>query len=197
MIDSHHHLWQYSPAEYPWIPPDSALARDYGVAELEASANAAGVDATVVVQARQTITESEWLLSLADASERIAGVVGWVPLVEESVGDALAILAAHHKFKGVRHVLQDEPNSYFLRDDFHRGLASLPDLDLRYDLLIFQHQLPVAIELVDRQPELGIVLDHLAKPEIYEGKIDPAWKSGMTELARRDNLLGVKISGMV
>ena len=197
MIDSHHHLWNYSAAEYAWIPPDSALARNQLLEELENATSAAGVDGTVVVQARQVIEESDWLLSLADQSETIAGVVGWVPLIDPSVGNDLSRLAAHPKFKAVRHVLQGEADEYFLRDDFHYGLAMLPDLDLRYDLLLFQRQLPVAIQLVDRQPDLGIIIDHMAKPEIRNGKIDPAWKTGMAELAKRDNILGVKISGMV
>ncbi len=197
MIDSHHHLWNYSAEEYDWIPPGTPLAQNQLVAELEIATSAAGVDATVVVQARQMLEESEWLLTMADSTELIQGVVGWVPLVEERVGEPLARLAAHPKFKGVRHVLQGEPDAYFLRDDFHRGLALLPDLDLRYDLLLFQRQLPAAIQLVDRQPDLGIIIDHIAKPEIRKGAIDPAWKKGMTELAKRENILGVKISGMV
>lgn len=197
MIDSHHHLWNYSSEEYPWIPPGSPLAQDQLVAELEQATTAAGVDATVVVQARQVLEESDWLLSLADSTDLIAGVVGWVPLIDENVDEPLARLAAHPKFKAVRHVLQDEPDSYFTRDDFHRGLSLLSDLDLRYDLLLFQRQLPAAIQLVDRQPDLGIIIDHIAKPEIRKGQIDPAWKAGMAELAKRDNILGVKISGMV
>ena len=197
MIDSHHHLWNYSAAEYDWIPPGSPLAQDQLLSQLETATTAARVDGTIVVQARQILEESDWLLSLADPSEIIAGVVGWVPLIDPEVGNDLARLAAHSKFKAVRHVLQAEPDEYFLRDDFHRGLSLLPDLDLRYDLLLFQRQLPVAIQLVDRQPDLGIIIDHLAKPEIRNGMIDPAWRAGMTELAKRDNLLGVKISGMV
>ena len=197
MIDSHHHLWHYSAAEYDWISPGSPLAQDHLLSQLDAATSAAGVDGTVVVQARQTLDESDWLLSLADQSEVIAGVVGWVPLIDPSVGNDLARLAAHPKFKGVRHVLQGEPDEYFLRDDFHQGLSLLPDLDLRYDLLLFQRQLPVAIQLVDRQPDLGIIIDHLAKPEIRNGKIDPAWQAGMARLAERENILGVKISGMV
>ncbi len=196
MIDSHHHLWNYSPEEYNWIPPGSPLTQNHLLDELEFATTAAGVDATVVVQARQSLAESDWLLDLADQSNRIAGVVGWVPLVDADVIEPLGRLAAHPKFKAVRHVLQAEPDSYFLRDDFHRGLALLPDLDLHYDLLIFQRQLPVAIQLVDRQPDLGIVIDHIAKPEIRKGRIDPAWKSGMAALAQRENILGVKISGM-
>ena len=197
MIDSHHHLWHYSAAEYDWIPPGSPLAQDQLLDQLNAATAAARVDGTVVVQARQTVAESDWLLSLADQSEIIAGVVGWVPLVDSGVENDLSRLAAHPKFKGVRHVLQGEPDSYFLRDDFHRGLAKLPDLDLRYDLLVFQKQLSVAVQLVDRQPDLGIIIDHLAKPEIRNGKIDPAWRAGMAEMAKRENIIGVKISGMV
>lgn len=197
MIDSHHHLWKFSDEEYGWIPTGSPIVGDFLLPELESATSAAGVDGTVAVQARQTIEESHWLLSLANRSEVIAGVVGWVPLTDAEVGDPLSRLAVHDKFKGVRHVLQGEPDSYFLRDDFHRGLSLLPDLDLRYDLLLFQRQLPVAIQFVDRQPDLGIVIDHLAKPEIRKGIIDPAWKAGMTELAKRENILGVKVSGMV
>lgn len=197
MIDSHHHLWKYTDAEYGWIPPGSSIVGDFLTAELEAATQAAGVEGTVVVQARQTLEESAWLLSLTDETETILGVVGWVPLIDSKVAEPLGRLAAHDKFKGVRHVLQGEADEYFLRDDFHRGLALLPDLDLRYDLLLFQRQLPVAIQLVDRQPELGIIIDHIAKPEIRKGQIDPAWKTGMAELAKRENILGVKISGMV
>ena len=197
MIDSHHHLWRYSPEEYDWIPPGTPLAQNQLLPELVNATTSAGVDGTLVVQARQSLEESDWLLELADQSEIIAGVVGWVPLVDDHVAGPLGRLAAHPKFRAVRHVLQGEPDAYFLRDDFHRGLSLLPDLDLRYDLLIFQRQLPVAVQLVDRQPDLGIVIDHIAKPEIRKGTIDPAWKKGMSELAKRENILGVKLSGIV
>ncbi len=197
MIDSHHHLWRYSTDEYGWIPPGSPLAQDQLLPELAAATAAAGVSGTVVVQARQVIEESDWLLSLADQTPLIQGVVGWVPLIDEGVGKNLERLSPHPKLKGVRHVLQEEPDEYLLRDDFHRGLALLPSFGLRYDLLIFQRQLPVAIQLVDRQPDLPIILDHIAKPEIRKGRIDPAWKAGMAELAKRENLTGVKLSGMV
>lgn len=197
MIDSHHHLWKYNKAEYDWIPDDSPLAKDHLIEQLEYETCSANVLGTVVVQARQTLAESKWLLNLADQSDMIAGVIGWAPLMEYDVSHTLSHLAACPKFRGVRHVLQNEPDTFFLSDDFHRGLSLLPDLDLRYDLLVFQRQLSVALKLVDRQADLGIIIDHLAKPEIHNGKINPAWKAGMTELAKRDNILGVKISGLV
>jgi L-fuconolactonase len=197
MIDSHHHLWNYSVEEYPWIPAGSPLAQNQVLPELDAATSAAGVDGTVVVQARQVIEESDWLLSLADESDTIKAVVGWVPLIDENVRNDIERLAPRPKFRAVRHVLQEEPDEYFLRDDFHRGLAILPDFDLRYDLLLFQRQLPVAMQLVDRQPELGIIVDHIAKPEAQNGRVESDWKRNMRELAKRDNILGVKFSGLV
>jgi L-fuconolactonase len=197
MLDSHHHLWNYSVEEYPWIPAGSPLAQDQLLPQLEAATTSAGVDGTVVVQARQVIEESDWLLSLADESETIRAVVGWVPLIDRNVRDDIERLAPRPKFRAVRHVLQEEPDEYFLRDDFHNGLAILPDFDLRYDLLVFQRQLPVALQLVDRQPELGFIVDHIAKPEAQNGRIESDWKRGMRELAKRDNILGVKFSGLV
>lgn len=197
MIDSHHHLWKYSKSGYPWIPEGSPLAQDQLIPELESVTSKAGVTGTVVVQARQVIEESVWLLSLADQTDRIKAVVGWVPLIGENVSADLERLSVHPKFKGVRHVLQDEPDEYFLSDDFNRGLAHIRNYGLSYDLLIFQRQFPVALQLVDRNPDLPIILDHIAKPEARNGSVDPAWRAGMKELAKRDNVIGVKFSGLL
>jgi L-fuconolactonase len=197
MIDSHHHLWRYSKDEYPWIPADSPLAQDQLVPELEAVTTSAGVTGTVVVQARQALEESDFLLSLADQTDLIKAVVGWVPLIDENVAEPLERLSLHPKFKGVRHVLQEEPDEYFLRDDFHRGLSVLSTLPLTYDLLVFERQLPVAIQLVDRQPDLPVLLNHIAKPAARNGRVEASWRAGMKELAKRDNVIGVKFSGLV
>lgn len=197
MIDSHHHLWHYSKEDYPWIPASSPLAQDELTPELEAVTSEAGVTGTIVVQARQVIEESDFLLTLADQTDRIQGIVGWVPLIDENVSVHIERLSAFPKFKAVRHVLQEEPEDYFLRGDFHRGLSLLPSFGLMFDLLIFQRQLPVAIQLVDRQPDLPIILNHIAKPEARNGRIEPAWRSGMKELAKRENLIGVKFSGLL
>ena len=197
MLDTHHHLWSYSEEEYDWIPEGSPLAQNQLLPELEVATSAAQVSGTIAVQARQITQESDDLLAIADAGDLIRGTVGWVPLIDDAVGADLERLAPHPKFLGVRHVLQEEPDDYFLRDDFHRGLALLPNLKLRYDLLLFQRQLPVGIQLVDKQPELGIIVDHIAKPEARNGRIEEEWRRGMKELAKRDNILGVKFSGLV
>lgn len=196
IIDSHHHLWRYSPHDYPWIGADSRLAQDYLIRELQEACRPAGVTGTVVVQARQSLTESWWLLDLAGQCDLICAVVGWAPLRDPRVAELLGDLAEQPKFKAVRHVLQDEPDEFFRHADFHRGLGQLPRHGLRYDILIYQHQLPLAIELADRQPNLGCIVDHLAKPAIHNGRIEEDWRNAMRELARRPNILGVKVSGL-
>lgn len=197
MLDTHHHLWKYSQEEYGWIPADSPIERTFLLDELTEATSSAGVTGTIAVQARQITEESDALLQIADTGSLIRGVVGWVPLINDDVAAELERLASHPKFSGIRHVLQEEPDEYFVRDDFHRGLSQLPGLDLRYDLLLFQRQLEAGIALVDRQPELGIIVDHIAKPEARNGQIEADWRSGMKELAKRDNVLGVKFSGLV
>ncbi|HBI32125.1 MAG TPA: amidohydrolase, partial [Verrucomicrobiales bacterium] len=155
-----------------------------------------GVTGTIAVQARQTNEESASLLKIADQSDLIRGVVGWIPLISENVDEDLELFSDNPKFVGIRHVLQDEPDAYFLRDDFHRGLSKLPAHDLRYDILLYQHQISVATKLVDRQPELGMIIDHIAKPKAQKGRVEHEWRSGMKELAKRENILGVKFSGL-
>ena len=196
MLDTHHHLWSYNADDYPWIPANTPLAQNHLLVELEEATSLAGVTGTIAVQARQTTEESASLLKIAHQSDLIRGVVGWIPLVSENVDEDLELFSDNPKFVGIRHVLQDEPDAYFLRDDFHRGLSKLPAHNLRYDLLLYQHQIPVATKLVDRQPELGMIIDHIAKPKAQKGRVEHEWRSGMKELAKRENILGVKFSGL-
>ncbi len=196
-IDSHHHFWSYSAAEYPWIGDSmAALRRDFLPEHLQAEIAAAGIDGVVSVQARQALVETEWLLSMADANPFIKAVVGWVPLVKPDVRDTLAAFAANPKFRAVRHVVQDEPDDGFiLGADFNRGVSALRDFGLVYDILIFERQLAASIEFVDRHPQQVFVLDHIAKPSIGDNVIEP-WRANIRELARRANVY-CKVSGMV
>lgn len=196
-IDAHHHLWLYAPEEYPWMADTmGALRRDYLIDDLEAVARAVGVTGTIAVQARQTVGETEWLSSIAEKSDLIRGVVGWAPLVDASVAGILERFASLPKVKGIRHVLHDEADDfYMLRDDFNRGISRMKSLDLRYDLLIFEKHLPQSIEFVDRHPGQVFIVDHIAKPQIKEGKISP-WRENLRKLAQRDNVY-CKVSGMV
>jgi L-fuconolactonase len=196
VIDSHHHFWRYSAAEYGWILDAMAvLRRDFLPVDLERETRAAGVDGVVSVQARQTVAETEWLLSMAEANPFIRGVVGWVPLADPGVGAILERLARRPKLKAVRHVVQDEPDGFLLRDDVNRGVGLLKGLGLAYEILIFERQLPEAVAFVDRHPDQVFVLDHIAKPRIRDGALSP-WRERLRELARRPNVR-CKLSGVV
>jgi L-fuconolactonase len=193
VIDAHHHFWRYSPREYGWISQSMAvLRRDFLPDDLRRETDPVGVQGVISVQARQTIEETD----LADQHSFIRGVVGWVPLVSDRVRDDLSRLSWRAKLKAVRHVLQDEPDDdYMLRADFNRGIGALKEFGLRYDLLIFERQLPAAIKLVDRRPELTFIVDHIAKPRIVDNTISP-WRESMRDLARRPNVY-CKLSGVV
>lgn len=195
-IDAHHHFWHYTPAEYGWI--DDAMAtirRDFLPADLQPEIAAVGIDRVVSVEARPSLEETEWLLTMAEAHPWIAGVVGWAPLADPRVVRDLEHLVRHPKFRGVRHVLQAEPDAYMDRADFNAGLAQLRALNLTYDILILHHQLPAAIRLVDRHPNQTFVVDHIAKPSIRTGETEP-WARNLAELALRPNVL-CKLSGVV
>ncbi len=195
-IDSHQHFWRYDAAQYPWIPAGSPLQRDWLPEDLGRLQRPLGFDGSIAVQARQSLEESRWLLALADADPRIKGVVGWVDLRSERVEDELAEFAAHPRFVGVRHVVQDEPDDEFmLRPEFVRGIGKLRQHGLTYDLLVFPKQLPAAIGLVRRFPGQPFVLDHIAKPLIKAGTLSP-WREQIRELATFPNVC-CKVSGMV
>lgn len=195
-IDAHHHFWKYSKTEYGWIDDAmSAIRRDFLPADLEREIRSTGIDGVVSVQARQTVEETRWLLALASGAPFIRGVVGWVPLVDPKVGELLGELSGQPRLRGVRHVLQGEPSSYLARPDFNEGIRRLAEFGLRYDLLVLEHQLPETLAFVDRHPNQPMILDHLAKPLIREGVLEP-WARNLRELARRPQVT-CKLSGMV
>jgi L-fuconolactonase len=196
-IDAHHHLWKYSQEQYPWMLAGmQSIRRDFLIPELCSVTREAGVTGTVAVQARQTIEETEWLLGLARDHELVRGVVGWVPLIDADVAKYLESLCANRNLKGIRHVLHDESDDfYMLRDDFNRGISLLNDFALRYDILICERHLPQTIQFVDRHPNQLFIVDHIAKPRIKD-RVRSPWEAEMAELARRDNVY-CKLSGMV
>jgi L-fuconolactonase len=193
-IDSHQHFWHYDPQQYPWIKPEWPIRQSFLPHDLKPLLEAS-FDACVAVQARQSLEETRWLCELAAQYSFIAGVVGWVDLRSDNLSRDLHELS-HPKLVGVRHVVQDEPDDDFmLRPDFLRGIAQLEEISLAYDILIFPRQLPAAIKLVQKFPEQRFVLDHIAKPQIGDGILEP-WRTQIRELARSANVY-CKLSGMV
>jgi len=195
-IDAHQHFWIYNQREYDWI--DEAMAsirRDFLPADLRPELEDAGFAGSVVVQVRQTLEETRWLLELAEDNPFILGVVGWVDLRSPRLYQDLQSFAGKSKLVGIRHIVQSEPDDFLLDADFLRGISMLQEFDLAYDLLIYTKHLPLAAEFVKRFPRQRFVLDHLAKPPIRSRAID-LWARGMRELASFPNL-HAKVSGLV
>lgn len=196
-LDAHQHFWNYNIRDYGWIGEEMrVIKRSFLPEDLEPILTEAGIKGCVAVQARQSLEETKWLLELADKHEFIRGVVGWVDLCSEEAAVQLEKAAANPWLKGVRHVIQDEPDVKFvLREDFQRGIALLEQYNLAYDLLVSKEQLPYAVELVQNFPRQRFVIDHLAKPDI-KGGIQSPWKEAMEAIAVHPNV-HCKLSGMV
>ncbi len=196
-IDAHQHFWRYDPREYDWIDDSMArLRRDFLPEGLKPELERAGFQGCVAVQARQTLEETRWLLELASATPFVLGVVGWVDLQSPEVRSQLGTFTRNPKLVGIRHIVQGEPDDRFLlRPEFLRGISVLEEFDLAYDILIYTRHLPVTAEFVRRFPGQRFVLDHLAKPPIKSGSLQP-WARGIRELAAFPNVL-CKLSGLV
>lgn len=197
VIDTHHHFWKYNPEEYGWINNEmSVIRRNFLPEDLKKVIDENGVDGVISVHARQTIEETKTLLKYAGENEFMKGVVGWLPLADKKFPEILDEFAINKSLKGLRHVVQGEPNPEFiLGKAFNNGISSLKNYNLVFDILIYEHQLPNAIRFVDLHPNQQFVLDHIAKPKIRINEIE-AWKKNIRELAKRENVV-CKISGMV
>lgn len=197
LIDAHQHFWVYNHTEYPWISDKmEVLKRDFLPGDLLPMLRQLNIDGTVAVQARQSLEETRWLLELSGKNDFIKGVVGWVDLCSPGVEDQLQELTSISKFKGVRHVLHDEPDKqYMLRDGFVNGISLLRKYNLVYDLLVFPDHLATATTLVKKFPDQQFILDHIAKPPIKEKILYP-WDHLIRDLASQPNV-ACKLSGIV
>lgn len=195
-IDSHHHFWKYDPVTYSWMNEKmGVLKKDYQPEDLKAEINSSNIDGVISVQADQSMRETDDLLKHANEHSFIQGVVGWFPLAEPELEGLLERYVSNPWLKGVRHVVQDEPDDRFiLGEAFNAGIRRLKPHNLVYDILIYERQLGASIEFVDRHPGQVFVLDHVAKPRIGEQVIEP-WKTQMFDMAKRENVY-CKLSGM-
>lgn len=196
-IDSHQHFWKFNPQRDAWITEEmAAIRRDFGPEDLRPIYDAHDVEGSVAVQADQSPAENEFLLDLAERYDWIKGVVGWVDLEADNLVEQLERLSTRKKLKGLRHILQGEKQrDYMLRPAFLRGIGHLEKFDLSYDILIYPDQLKFAAEFTGRFPRQRFVLDHIAKPYIRDGKLDP-WREDIQRLAAHENVW-CKVSGMV
>jgi L-fuconolactonase len=196
-IDAHHHLWRYHEDEYGWIGDDmQSLRRDFLLDDLRAAMRTANVAGTIAVQARQSVEETRWLLNLAEAEDSpLLGVVGWLPIAADDFKSQLETFRDHARFKGLRHVVQVEPDGFLAGKDFNRGIRALAGTGLVYEILIYARQLSQAIDFVDAHPEQSFVIDHIGKPDIRRANT-ACWCVDISELALRPNI-ACKLSGVI
>ncbi|MER5641415.1 amidohydrolase family protein [Kitasatospora sp. NPDC002227] len=201
IVDAHHHLWDLTARPQPWIT-GAALARldrSFALADLEPVARAAGVSATVVVQTVCVPEEAPELLALAAEGGLIAGVVGWTDLTAPGVADTLARLRelpGGDRLVGIRHQVQEEADPHWLlRPDVRRGLLAVAEAGLAYDLVVKPHQLPAAVAAAAGLTGLTFVLDHLGKPPVATGVLEP-WAGEVRRLAALPNTV-CKLSGLL
>jgi L-fuconolactonase len=200
IVDAHQHFWDPARAHYPWLTEDLApIRRAFGPADLAPSLAATGVDATVLVQTRSSVEETEEFLATAAATPFIRGVVGWVDLRDPGVDAAIARLRAGpggDRLVGIRHQVHDEEDpAWLLRDDVRRGIAAVGSAGLVYDLLVRTRELPAAREVVAAMPDVRFVVDHLAKPPIRNRALRP-WADEVDRFASLPNAWW-KLSGLV
>ena len=199
IIDAHHHLWDKSRFNYSWLAQVPDIDRNFLIADYEESIRGTGVVKSVFVQAdvdpQFALQETRWVLSLAEAATPIEGVVAWAPVEDPALDDYLEKVGEHPQLKGFRRLIQTEDSDFCTRPEFVAGVRRLAALGYSFDLCIYHPQLTAAIELVRQVPEMSFVLDHVGKPDIAAGTIQP-WKEQLLELAAMPNTC-CKISGMV
>jgi len=188
-IDAHQHFWHPGRGDYGWMPPDDPiLSRPYAPADLWPQMQAAGVEATVLVQAAPTVNETEYMLGIADATPCVRGVVGWVDFENPVDVHALGRLSGHPKFRGVRPMIQDIPDDgWMLRDDVQWAYRAVCDLGLTFDALGFPRHLANFLTLMKRYPTMRVVVDHCMKPQIGAHS-EPGfahWADGMARIAEQ------------
>ena len=197
MIDSHQHFWQVGRFDYPWMTSDlGVLYHDYLPHDFAPILKTNGVEKTVLVQASNSVAESRWLLNLADENSFIAGIVGWIDLTSPEIDAQLDELTAHPKFKGVRHLVESEPqDDWLVQPPVLSGLRRLATYGMSYDLLVHTRHLKYVSQVADSCPGLAFVIDHLAKPPIAQNEIKE-WSEALKPLASYPNI-HCKMSGLV
>ncbi len=200
IIDAHHHFWDPTRVDYPWMTDDlAAIRRPFGPEDLAPLLTANGVDRTVLVQTRSSVVETREFLEIARDTDFVAGVVGWVDLTDPGIDDTLVEIRrgpGGDRLVAIRHQVHDELNpGWLVRVPVRRGLAAIARANLTLDLLVRTRELPAALAVAREFPSLRLVVDHLAKPPIRDGAYEP-WASRIQQFAGLTNVW-CKLSGLV
>ncbi len=200
MVDSHLHLWDPNYLRYSWLDGDPLLNQPYLLEQYDEATQGERVEKMVFVQAEIDhelfMQEATWVEENARRDPRIAGIVPWAALENgDAARPALEKLAANPRVKGIRRLIQDEPDIDFcIRPDFIKGVQALPDYGLHFEICIYHRHLANAIKLVEQCPNVTFMLDHIAKPNIKDHLLDP-WREQLKTIASMKNVW-CKMSGL-
>ncbi|MCY4278198.1 MAG: amidohydrolase family protein [Gammaproteobacteria bacterium] len=196
-IDSHQHFWQLSRGDYDWLDNSpERIRKDFLPDHLRPILTDAEVIGTVLVQAAPTEAETSFLLELAERTEFVAGVVGWMPLDAEDAADKIDRLAENPWFKGVRPMIQDiADDEWMLKPELDAPLKRLIRHGLCFDALVKPWHLPNLLRLLKRYPKLRSVVNHGAKPDIASGAFDD-WSRDIAAIANETGAF-CKLSGLL
>jgi L-fuconolactonase len=196
-IDAHQHFWNPARGDYYWMDGDGTKPIRHTIMpkDLAPHLKAHGIDKTVLVQAAPTVAEADYLLGIADATDFVAKVVGWVNFENRDDLKQLQRLAKHPKFAGVRPMIQDLPDAEWMhRKDVQWAFDAIADLDVTFDALGFPIHLDAFRRLFDAYPKMRTVIDHCMKPVIREEQFEP-WATKIAAIAR-DTPVFCKLSGI-
>lgn len=198
LIDTHVHAWNLESLRYPWLDGEPELGRTMLPGAIDRGHS--GVTGMVFVQAdcapEQGIEEARWVHGL-DWPELVA-IVAFAPVEEPTLSGYLDEVAEIDLVRGVRRLLQDEPQQFFERDDLVAGLRMLADRGLTFDACVRYRQLDALLGLVREVDGLTVVLDHLGKPPVADGFASAAaqaWRDSITRLAEHGTVVA-KLSGL-
>ncbi len=196
-IDAHQHFWALTRGDYGWLTPDlGTIYRDFTPNDLSPLLAAAEIDGTVLVQAAPTVAETKFMLSLADQNAFIKGVVGWVDFEAADAPTQIAALAAHPALVGLRPMIQNIANPlWMLSDALTPAFNAVQRHDLTFDALTLPHHLGPLRQLLERHPDMRVIIDHGSKPLIKDAILGD-WSDNMTAMAR-DTSAWCKLSGLV
>lgn len=195
-VDTHVHFWQFDKQRDAWITDKmKILQKDYHPSHLIGTLQRNGIDACVAVQADQSELETHYLVELAKTHDFIRAAVGWIDLRSDSLEERLAYFSQYPIIKGWRHVVQAEPDDFLLNSDFQRGVRMIGEQGYCYDILIYPRQLSAALKFVQAFPDMRLVIDHCAKPDIAHKKISD-WEGPIREIAKHPNVY-CKLSGLL
>jgi L-fuconolactonase len=197
IIDAHHHFWAPERGDYHWMSDDvPVLAQPYGPNDLKPHLRKAGVVGTVLVQAAQTVAETDYLLDIAVRTDFVLGVVGWLDMEADDFAALLDRYHANPFFIGLRPMLQDlDDDEWILRPKVLNALKVVADRDVAFEFLTFPRHLHHAAKACAQVPELRALVDHVSKPPIATGDLDP-WRDDMQAMANIPGMM-CKLSGMV